>query len=152
MPFTLDIPYRSSVLSARGVEGTFEWLSDWPISIGRAFPGLKTFRETEPNRYAWEFDEIGYQSFRLTIVFQTRKETQAPKSVSCVPLSGPHKIQFQWRLSPVGGGCRADFEAKITLDVPAPSLMKGLVTGFAEKELRSLLERYLQHVEKALRA
>lgn len=151
MSVSLEIPFRGSVQSAKDNEATFRWLADWPISVGGQFPGLTEFRETEPNVFSWRFQEVGYQAFRLAIALKTRREAAPPKTISAVPLPGPHRLGFQWRLAPAAQGCRADFEAKISLDLPVPSLMKGLVTGFAEIELRSLLEQYLQHVEKALR-
>jgi hypothetical protein len=152
MAVTLDIPFKASIKSARSPADTLAYLTNWKASLGGAFPGVRAFREVEPGIYAWEFEEVGYQSFKLKIAFQTRMQASPPDKASVTPHSGAHRLSLQWNVQPEGTGSRAALDLNFTVELPVPGLMKGLVAGFARTELTKLLERYAANVEKALSA
>jgi len=150
MSAILEIPFRASIRSPRPAEETLAYLSNWPESVGKQFRGLKSFRETSPGVYSWEFEEVGYQSFKLTIAFSTKSETTATVA-SLNPMPGPHRLRLKWTVAPEAKGCRADLDLNFTVELPVPGIMKGLVSGFAKTELTKLLERYAANVEQALK-
>ena len=92
MAVLLEIPFRASVPSGQSAEQTFAFLSDWPESFGKSFPGLSHFKALSPNVYTWEFDEVGYQSFRLKIAFTTEMKASAPGRIEVASQPGPHYI------------------------------------------------------------
>ncbi len=149
MSATLEIPFRAKIRSPRSAAETLAYLSNWPESVGRQFKGLKSFMETSPGVYAWEFEEVGYQSFKLAISFSTKAEATAT-TASLLPASGPHQLSLKWSVAPDGNGSRADLDLNFTVELPVPGIMKGLVSGFAKTELTKILERYAANVEKAL--
>ncbi len=152
MAVSLDIPFKASLHSVRSPADTLAYLSKWEESVGKQFPGLKSFRQTDPGIYAWEFQEVGYQNIKLAIAFSTQMRATPPLSATVSPHSGPHKLFLQWTVSPDGKGAKADLDLKFNVELPVPGLLKALVSGFARTELTKLLERYAANVEKTLSA
>ncbi|NDC23584.1 MAG: hypothetical protein EBZ49_05570 [Proteobacteria bacterium] len=152
MAFTVETRCSGQFSSPHSASGTLHFITDYETSIAKHFEGLKSFTKEGPDTYRWTFESLRYGGQELTITFVTRFERCSEHEVRIVPVKNTDKaaLSGRWHLSPSAQGTKVTFEATLSGELPLPSLMKGMVTPLAQREIKKLFDRYIHNVAKAI--
>lgn len=154
MAFALEINYQKQIRTQKNRDATFAFLTDFDESIGKTFPGLKTFRQVAPLTYRWVFEKITYAAYEIEINLHTKFLIEPLTRVYVISTAekGMSFLEAEW-LFPSNDFEQGEISFRATLkgEMPFPSLLRSVVAPLIQKELTKLFDQYVLHVEEALR-
>lgn len=152
MAFTVETHCSGLFISPHSIPQTLQFITNFRSSVADHFEGLQSFAEEGTNTYRWKFEPLHYGGQELQITFLTRFEVSSDHEVKIIPVRGSDKTSLsgRWFLEPCSQGTQVQFEATLTGELPLPSLMRGIVTPLAQREVKKLFDRYIQNVSKAI--
>lgn len=150
MALTLEIPYKKELTSSRSVAELSPLLKDPKDLIEKNFTGLESLTPLSNSTYTWTFQNLSYGGFDLKIRFNTQF-ISGPNTFEIKPVDiTGHRLSSLWKITQQGKGALIHFNMKIILELPVPTLMKGMVQPLAEKELTKLLDQFTENIGKAI--
>ncbi|WP_421956561.1 SRPBCC family protein [Polaromonas sp.] len=146
VPFDLAYEFEVNALAPE----VFEVLSDVPASASH-FPKVHQLVDLGDQAYRWEMEKVGTAQMNIQTVYASRYVADKKKgTVVWTPVAGEGNAQ-------VGGSWTITDKKKFThlvlkisgkLEVPLPSLMKGIVTPVVVGENEKLVEKYIANLIK----
>lgn len=140
------------------VERVFDLLADVPRSAGH-FPGLDELVPLGGNSFRWEMAPITLINFSHQVVYACEYVNDTDSlglAWSPVDGIGNSTIRGRWRLktwTPEAGGearTTVEFDTSGELDVPAPKLIRALVSPAVEHRFRTMVDQYHANLRVSL--
>lgn len=152
MPLPVRVEYSKRLSSAKSAAETFRYLCDVPTSIPSHFPGLASFDEVRPDCFEWVFEKLKHSGYEFQIKLSTEKTVQDPYRLRLIgeKQKDYSAVNASWQVVPNGDASDIEFQITIEIEIPVPSLLKGMVTPLAQRELTKFFDRYAENIKKTL--
>lgn len=145
-------------LSAHVVQGldtpapeaeVFALLADVPRSVLH-FPDTESVRSVG-GYWEWRLRKLGVGPLSLQVHYGARY-TVTDREVSWAPVAGLGNAQVsgRWRLEPLPRGTRMVMDTRFVLSAPFPALMRGAAEAIVDREIRRLIQGYLENLRTTL--
>jgi len=154
MAAKVKVEFSKQWMSSKDAAATFAYLSDLKTAIPTHFQGLASFSETKPGIFRWEFETLRHSGYEFQIKLLTEKALSEPFKLQLlnVPQVGNAGINASWQVVPEGQGSQVRFQVTLEVELPIPSILKGVAAPLVQRELSKFFDKYASHVEKTLAA
>ena len=145
----VTVPYTGSFELPVPKDKALAYLTDYDVSIAKSFPGVEKLEATGDGAYRWQFEKIAYGGYELAIGFSTRFQAKGDTLVMEPVNDGTNnQLSGTWKLEGAGSTTTVHFDASLSLELPIPFFLKGMVTSVTQKEITSLFHRYVERAPK----
>lgn len=147
MALRIPFKYSRTLSLAKPILEVEQFIVDYRHSIPACFPGLNRFEAATQTKYFWEFNPLKYAGKTVVVHFYTRFST-FPHGLKVIPEGSREETHLsgEWRLTPAPSGCALSLDFELELNVPLPSLMRGMIAPLAEQELNKLFDHYAENI------
>lgn len=153
MSFSVPVTFESSFLSTLSRDSVFRFLSHYPVSFGKCFPGIESFECTAENTYQWKFQPLSYGGYTIHLILETVFR-QSPDSIFFESITdrdpSQSRVKGNWTLSEKESKTCASFGIGLEMKLPLPFFLKSMATPMVQKELTKVFDRYLKNVATSL--
>lgn len=150
MAVQISIPYNKRFSVGAPPSKIQEAFRDPKTVIEKNFPGVATLTAKGGGIYEWTFFELKQAGHSIKIQFQTELR-EVGNQIEIHPVGEANaslKGTIGWQEAPNGSEVTLDWN--IILNLPIPSLLKGMAEGFAKKELVKLFDKFADNVKNSL--
>ncbi|MEI7444164.1 MAG: SRPBCC family protein [Burkholderiales bacterium] len=145
----IELGYEFEVKSP--FKDVFAVLSDVPTSVSH-FPKVDKLVDEGGGVYRWEMKKVGVGSIGLQTVYASKYVSDAKKgSVVWTPVKGVGNAQVggSWKIKDNKKSTALELKISGTVDVPAPGLMKSMISPMVVSEFEGLVDQYVENLVKA---
>jgi hypothetical protein len=149
----VDIRFSKTFKSAKSVNSTIEYLSNFEKALPTNLPEMSSFTKVGPSSYEWRFKKANYGGQDFSIHFTTKFEVMDDR-INIYPekKESTAEMQGSWRIAQISPSVSSvTFSANLRSELPIPSLLKGIAVPLIQKEVSKIFDRYTVNVEKALK-
>lgn len=129
----------------------FAVLSDVPRSVSH-FPKVDRLVDEGGGVYRWEMKKVGVGSIGLQTIYASTYVSDAKRgSVVWTPVKGVGNAQVggSWSIRDQKGSTALELKIQGTVEVPAPAMMKGMLSPLVAAEFEGLVDQYVDNLVAA---
>lgn len=152
MAAKVHFSYQKEFSSSKNQVEVHRYLSDVAASVSKNFPGVEHLNNVAPDTFEWTFEKFGYKNYEFQIKLTTLVKNSPPSKIEMhpVPKAGQGELTSTWHIDPATNGSKIRYNASLNLELPIPSLLKGLAEKIVASEFTKLFDRFIRHVDQAL--
>lgn len=144
---------EKSVTVKAPIEKVYKYLWD-VVGSSACIPGLASCKKVGTDTYRFVYEERSTGPVTMTVQYTARYDNDGKSTLSFVGTGAKDDntdVDGKILLSKSGAdSTRITLRQTVAPDTPVPTLLQGLIRGFAKKEADNTAAEYLANVKKAL--
>jgi len=154
MAFKVNVDISKELEVSADYDKVFDLLANVPESVSH-FPKVDQLVDMGDNTFRWEMEKIGIQKYYLQTVYACKYESDKDSgSIIWKPVKdvGNAEIEGSWKITKKGDKTQIVLNTKGVMTLPFPGLAKMVISPFASREFESMVNQYIENLNKAFNA
>ncbi len=151
MAFTVSIKFNKRFKTKCPYDKVFDALADVPYSVDH-FPKVEELVDMGDEVYLWKMEKIGVAKFYIQTSYASQYTWDREEGwIAWEPIEGEGNalVSGKWKLKSLDANTtQLAFTTEGEIDLPLPSLAKGLVSPLVVKEFEGLLDQYFENLQE----
>ncbi len=151
MAFTVSIKFNKRFKTQCPFDKVFDALADVPYSVEH-FPKVEELVDMGDEIYLWKMEKIGIAKYYIQTSYASQYTWDREEgwiAWEAIEGEGNALISGKWKLKSLGANStQLAFTTEGEIDLPLPSLAKGIVGPLVVKEFEGLLDQYFENLQE----